>query len=256
VLCVDIGNTSIKCAVVAGDRVLGAEAIATPAAGADLEALELTLRRVSGAVLEFHGAAITSVVPRLTREVARRVAAVTSQRPFGMEPGVRLPIELAVPIPSRVGFDRICAAVGSLGQRRRSALVVDAGSAITVDRVRDNRFLGGVILAGPALALAALGRSASQLPSIDYASVPDPYPDLIDATETAMVLGATLGMVGGVREAVRRVESLTGTTANRMVTGGFARVLAGRLGGAWRADPHLTLRGLARIARLNGPLEG
>jgi len=250
-LCVDIGNTAIKCAVVDGERILGAEVLATPADD-DVGALDLAMRRVSGAVLELQGAAVTSVVPRLTRDVARVASAYSPRRPFVLDASARLPIDLAVPIPTSVGADRICATVGALGTRGRSALVVDAGSAVTVDRVRDNRFLGGVILPGPVMSIAALGRGGSQLPHIDYSSVTDPFPDLIDTTESAMVLGASLALLGGVRESIRRVEALTGHTSIRYLTGGYARVLAVALGTGWRSDPHLTLRGLARIARING----
>ncbi len=250
ILCVDVGNSTIKAGVVDGDRVIGVERIPTPAdAAAAIEDLELAMRRAASAVLRVDAVAIASVVPAATRAVARAAGEATGRRPLVVDWRTPMPLELAVPLPSRVGVDRLCAAVGALGGRRRHTVVVDAGSAVTVDIVRGGRFLGGVILAGPALALEALARGTGQLPRIDYAGLDDPWPDTFDTTEAAMVLGATLSMVGGVREAARRLEAAAGSVSHRVVTGGFGATLAPGLGRGWILEPHLTLIGLARIAR-------
>lgn len=255
ILCVDVGNSKIKAGVVDGERVIGVERIATPSAPeAAAGDLELAMRRAASAVLRVDAVAIASVVPDATRAVARAAGQATGRRPLVIDHTIDLPLELAVPLPARLGVDRICAAAGALRGRRRNALVVDAGSAVTVDIVRGGRFLGGVIFAGPAVALEALARRTRQLPAIDYSAVDDPWPDSFDVTEPAMILGASVSMVGGVREAARRLEARAGAVTHRVVTGGFGEVLASGLGSGWTYEPHLTLLGIARIAR--GALSG
>jgi len=135
-------------------------------------------------------------------------------------------------VPSRVGADRISAAAGTIEPGRRDAIIVDIGSAITVDLVREGRFLGGMIMPGPRTALFALHEHAAQLPRIDYADVGDRFPENIDATEPAMVLGVSLGAAGGILEAVRWLESIEGPVDRHFLTGGgaddrrpFARLL-------------------------------
>jgi type III pantothenate kinase len=193
------------------------------------------------------------VVPELTGIVAGHVHSALGVRPLEVTPRLKLPMELAVPIPATVGADRIAAAAGALDTRRRNAIVVDIGSAITVDVVRDGKFLGGVIMAGPATALSSLGERARRLPRIDYAEVDDIFPDSFDATEPSMVLGATLAAVGGVREASRMLESRLGSVGHHVLTGGLAAALAPHFPSGWVHDEDLVLRGLHRIAELNLP---
>lgn len=249
ILAVDIGNSRVKCALVDGARVIGREAL--PTARCDnATTLADMIRRVATAVLSVERSAVSSVVPPMTVEVLRMIEDQIGDRARLVDYKTRLPFRLDVAAPARVGADRLCAAAGALGARRRNAVIIDAGSAITVDAVRDGVFLGGVIAAGPALALRALGDHASQLPAIDFASLDSPFPKRIDDTHYAMTLGAGLGGVGVIREAVRYVEAIAGATLPRYITGGAAPALLARLPRSWRHDPDLTLKGLDVIDQL------
>ena len=209
ILAVDIGNSRVKCAVVDGGRIIGREALSTARCDNATTVADM-IRRVATAVLSVERAVVSSVVPPVTVKVMRAIEDQTGGRPRLVDYKTRLPFRLAVAAPARVGADRLCAAAGALGLRRRNAVIIDAGSAITVDVVRDGVFLGGVIAAGPALALRALGDHASQLPAIDFAGLDSPFPKRMDDTLTAMTLGAGLGGVGVIRESVRYVETAAG----------------------------------------------
>ena len=252
IFCADIGNAVIKCGVLSASGTLSLERIATPTPDAAVE-VSLAVQRAAGVVLDVRGAIITSVVPELTRVVAVQISHCMGIRPIEVSHQIRLPLEVAVPVPSSVGADRICAAVGALNGGRTDAVVVDAGSAITVDIMRKGMFLGGIILPGPRNALRALHRHAAQLPRIDYADVPDPFPDNFDATEPSMVLGASLGAVGGILEAVRWLESRVVRVEHHVLTGGDSAALVSRLPDTWHHEPDLIMRGLYRIAELNLP---
>jgi type III pantothenate kinase len=250
ILAVDIGNSRVKCAVADDARVLGQEYLETKRCD-DTTALGDMIRRVSGAVLSIDGAVVSSVVPPATVKVAGAVERQIGVRPRLVDYRTKFPFQLDVRVPAQVGVDRLCAAAGAVGARRRNAIVVDAGSAITVDIVRDGAFLGGVIAAGPSIALRGLHRHASQLPAIDIAGVPSAFPRRFDDTETAMALGAGLGGVGLIREAVRYLEETAGRVSYKRVTGGFGHTLSARLPKSWLYDPDLTLKGLYVIATLN-----
>lgn len=251
ILCIDVGNAGVKIGVLDGTRVLSKERAAT-VQGDDIGALELCIQRAASVSLHLDGAIISSVVPEATAPIRNAVTKRTRLVPIEVSSRIELPIELAVPLPARVGSDRICAAAGALQGRRKNAIIVDVGTAITVDLVRGGRFLGGVIMAGPAASLKALATSAWQLPVVDFSAAGDPWPDNIDATEPSMLLGASLGAVGGIREAVRYLEERTGKGGRRLLTGGGAQVVSQRLSAGWTVDPDLTLRGLSRIAEFNG----
>jgi type III pantothenate kinase len=252
ILCVDVGNSWVKMAVAEESGVLGRERCALEEVRRDAGGLELAVRRSTAAVLAVHGAVVCSVVPEVTRRVLSCVGGVVGVRPVLVTHEMRFPMEIAVPLPSRVGVDRLCAAAGALGSRRRHAIVADAGSAVTVDLVSDGKYLGGPIFAGPDAALGALHARTSQLPPIDFAEQEDHWPDSSDTTESAMVLGTSLGTVGAVREAARHLERHAGSRPPRFLTGGWAGVLAARMGAGWTVDPDLSVRGLFRVAQLNG----
>jgi type III pantothenate kinase len=250
ILAIDIGNSFVKCAVLDESRVLGREAVATKLRDGTDQIYNL-VRRVSGTVLTLEAAIISSVVPALTEGVIRAV-----QNHAGIEATVvdchdRFPFELGVASPESVGTDRLCAAAGAVGLKRRSAIVIDAGSAITVDVVRNGVFLGGIIGAGPSIALRALHDHASQLPLIDLSGEVTVFSKSYDTTRAAMTLGASVGSVGAIREAVRYLEASIGAKPQKYVTGGFGQLLSTRLPRSWKVDPDLTLRGLYIISTLN-----
>jgi len=231
-------------------RVFGVETVATPRSG-DYGDLAVTIRRATGAALSVDGAVVSSVVPELTHLVCAQIVECISVRPIVVSHEIKLPMEVAVPLPSTVGADRLCAAAGAMEGDRHEAIIIDAGSAITVDIVRDGRFLGGVIMPGPATALALLSDYARQLPRIEFSDLDDPYPDTFDATEPSMVLGASLSATGGIIAAARFLEARAGRVSHHVVTGGLADGLMGRLPGTWTYQPELNLRGLFIIGSLN-----
>jgi type III pantothenate kinase len=250
ILAIDIGNSYVKCAVVDADRVMGRESVATKVCE-NAARLDNVVRRVSGAVLSVDKAIVSSVVPPMTTRVVRAIGRQLGMNPQIVDEKMRFPFQIAVALPSGVGADRLCAAAGAVGFKRRNAIVIDAGSAITVDAVKNGAFLGGIIAAGPSIALRGLHRHASQLPAIDLSRVSTPFPKTFDATESSMTLGATIGGVGTVRESVRFLEAAVGSVSRKFVTGGLGHVLASRLPQSWHYDPDLTLKGLYVIASLN-----
>lgn len=140
-----------------------------------------------------------------------------------------LPIAVCVEQPARVGMDRLAAAVAvnQLRDPRSPAIIVDAGTAITVDLVdHHGDFLGGAILPGLRLVSQALAAKTDQLPQVDphfHRSVPNA---LGTSTEGAIRSGLFWGSVGAIRELVERLGALASGTPQVFLTGGDAQRLA------------------------------
>jgi type III pantothenate kinase len=242
ILCVDVGNTASKFALVRGTRVVRRAVVASDAGPRDLvRACARVLR--DGSSLE--AAALSSVRPQSTDVVVRAIVRATTLYPIVVNHRTPMPIRIGVRAPARVGADRLCAACGALGERGRHAIVVTVGSAITVNLVRNRVFLGGVIMPGPSMSLSAMHAFTAQLPKL---GVDSPLPAGIDDTESAMRWGATLACAGGIRLAVEMLDRRAKGRPKRFVTGGFADRVGPWLPASWIRSPDLTLVGLARIA--------
>ena len=158
--------------------------------------------------------------------------------------------------PERVGEDRLMAARGALELVARSAIVVDAGTALTVDAVRAAEgshpaaFLGGAIAPGPELLARALDDGTAQLFSVDaHADARALGRD----TREALEAGISIGFLGAARELVSRVAAEAGLhVAPLLLTGGarhLLRALTAPGGAELIEDESLVERGLLAAAR-------
>jgi type III pantothenate kinase len=153
-------------------------------------------------------------------------------------------VRCAYPQPERLGADRWAALVGARARTGEACLVVDAGSAITVDALAaDGRHLGGFIIPGLALMAASLHQGTGDLAAFSAASAPESGSGFPTDTRPAIEQGALLAAAGLVRQAAERMPS----PPEILLTGGDAEALAGLIGGA-SVVPALVLEGLARLA--------
>jgi type III pantothenate kinase len=161
-----------------------------------------------------------------------------------------LPIATRVEFPDRVGLDRLAAAVAANVLRKPNcpAIVIDAGSAITVDLLAaDGAFEGGVILPGFRMSAEAL-YGADLLPLTILSPNDQPPPVVGKNTEAAIRSGLFWGAVGAVREMVNRMSTDLDHSPEIYVTGGDLRQLAEHLGEEAIFVPNLVLSGIALAA--------
>ncbi len=119
-----------------------------------------------------------------------------------------LPLVVKLPRPDMVGVDRLLDALAANRLRTpgHAAVVVDVGSAITVDLIdAGGAFLGGAILPGIAMSARALHEFTDLLPRIDMAELAEPPPALGTATVAALRSGLFWGAVGAVRQLVEQL---------------------------------------------------
>ena len=142
-----------------------------------------------------------------------------------------LPITNRTREPERVGIDRLLAGVAANRLRRpdHAAVVVDAGSAVTVDFVSaEGHFEGGAILPGIALGARALQAGTDVLPQVELAS-DEPPPAVGKSTHEAIAAGLHWGAVGAVREIVTRIAQTVSQPVELFVTGGDGSRIADSL---------------------------
>ncbi len=111
----------------------------------------------------------------------------------------KLPIQVDVEQPEQVGLDRLLNAVAacSTGGSGRPAVVVDAGSAVTVDWIDErNVFKGGAILPGLRLMAQALHAYTAKLPVVPPPTALPPMPGV--STEKAIAAGVHAAFAGGI----------------------------------------------------------
>lgn len=163
-----------------------------------------------------------------------------------------LPLAVEVEFPERVGLDRLAAAVAVnlLRTPDRAAIVVDAGTAITVDLVSAaGAFQGGAILPGFRMQAEALFGGADQLPYTLLEPTADPPAALGKNTEQAIRSGLFWGAVGAVRELLGELTKQCSDPPQVFVTGGDLRKLAAALGPTAEFVPNMVLAGVAISAQ-------
>ncbi len=136
-------------------------------------------------------------------------------------------IKIQVAAPQFVGMDRLCAAVAGhaiVGQK--PCIVIDAGTAVTVDAVAaEGAFLGGNIFVGLRGALDQLAQTTDALPRLETPTTPDDIEAFGKSTAQAIQSGVVLSIVGGISEIVRRMQQVFGGSAQVILTGGTAPLM-------------------------------
>ena len=164
--------------------------------------------------------------------------------------------DLAMPIrvdePARVGMDRLLAAVAAdrLRQRDRAAIVIDLGTAITVDLVDiDGAFVGGAILPGIATSARALADQTDALPRVTLEVLDNPPPALGKSTIPAIESGIYWGAIGAIRELITQLSAPYSIRPDLFFTGGASRQVADlfKAHSTVRHVPHLVLSGIALV---------
>jgi type III pantothenate kinase len=167
----------------------------------------------------------------------------------------QLPLEILVSNPERVGIDRLLNAVAAkIGARRFDAvIIIDAGSAVTVDLLDDTgAFRGGAILPGFRLMGQALHDHTALLPLIEFR---EPNPSLPGTnTEAAIKAGIYWAIAGGVKALIRQLTTCARSRRHPEVylTGGDAGLIFPVMEPGYEHIPHLTLEGI-RLTALSLP---
>ena len=192
---------------------------------------------------------ISSVVPPVFNSVRTGVIKIIGKQPMVVGPGLKTGLNIHVDVPSQVGSDRIVIAVAALAEYKAPLLLMDLGTATTIEAVEpDNVYMGGVIIPGVRVSLDALTSRAAQLPGI---SLDQPKQvigkNTVDCMRSGMMYG-TAAMIDGL---VERMEEELGHRCTLIATGGLAQFITPLCRREIILEKDLLLKGLNIIYKKN-----
>lgn len=161
---------------------------------------------------------------------------------------LRVPVDVPVSIPilarnpDKIGTDRLLNALAAFQRTATATIVIDAGTAVTIDAVSEKgEFIGGVIAPGLETLKEALHLRTAFLPRV---SVQRPRRVLGKDTNEAVKSGLYWGMVGLVEKITKKLLEEQVNTPTVLATGGDAELLANEIQIIDEIVPHLTLEGI------------
>lgn len=248
-LAVDVGNTQTVLGLFDGDVLKEHWRISTDAA---LTSDELRVK-VSGLLGisamgwgDVDEVVLSSVVPRLTVAWTEVVTASCGCETQVVGPGLKTGMPIRYDNPHEVGADRIVNGIAAYQAFGGPVVVVDFGTATTIDVISaEGEYLGGAIAPGVETSAEALFSKAARLSKVDL----EPPAGVIGTNTRASVqAGLMLGEAAMVDGLVRRVWDELGTRTTVVATGGLAPRMSSLCDTVDHVDVDLTLTGL-RIIR-------
>jgi type III pantothenate kinase len=251
-LAIDAGNTNVVFALYEGRTIKARWRIATDARRtADEYAVWLVrLMEIEG----FDRSQVTQIIVSTVVPRALHNIEVLANRYFGKPILVAgtAPVDYAIDIdveePRSLGADRAVNAVAAHARYPGDLIVIDFGTATTLDAVDFNgAYKGGIISPGINLSLDALVGNTAMLPRIAI-EVPKSKSVIGRNTEEQMLIGVFWGYVAMMEGLIARMREQIGRPAKVIATGGLAVLFDEATDIFDAVDTDLTLDGLALLA--------
>jgi type III pantothenate kinase len=251
ILAIDVGNTNLVFALVDGSEIKARWRIATDARRtADQYSVWLhQLLELEGySRADVEGVIIGTVVPRALHNLE-----VLSEKYFHKTPliagqgAAAWPLQLDVDEPQNVGADRALNAIAAHAKYAGELLVIDFGTATTLDVVGPTgAYTGGIIAPGINLSLDALVNAAAKLPRIAI-EVPDTNSVVGRTTQSQMLIGIYWGYVAMLEGLTERIKAELNRPVTVIATGGLATLFAEHTKVFDAIEPDLTIQGLSLL---------
>jgi type III pantothenate kinase len=228
-LAVDIGNTNIVLGLFDKNRLTSKQRIL-----ANGSARVKVRGRVDAAI-------ISSVVPRLTRMLSRKI-----EKKYRVKPVVvkwkNIDLKIALKNKVQIGVDRLVNAIAVKRIYGAPAVIIDFGTATTFCALdKNSRYMGGAITSGLAISRDVLHERTAKLPLIE---IRKPKKAIGQDTVEAMRSGLFYGYVDMVEGMIKRFKAKLGRNAKVIATGGLSGIIASGTRKIDVVDQDLTLKGL------------
>lgn len=220
-LAIDVGNTCVKFCKFDDDEAVWISKVDTD--GINVDTIVDGLSEIE---LEDEQAFIASVVTNVNDIIVEALEQVGVDEVTFIKSTDRILAHQLETIET-TGVDRLLTAFSAkVLCPGESVVVIQAGSAITVDFVtKEGVFAGGMIMPGPEMWLGSLA-TAAMLPEIDSKNISWEKNGAGNSTTTAILNGASAGLIGSVKEAVRRLVMKSKDVPQIIITGGWAQALS------------------------------
>lgn len=250
-LAIDVGNTNMVFGVFDGERMAGNFRLKT-----DLDCTSDELGLLSCAYFQKFGLdagrveaiIIASVVPPMMHTLNSAMIKYFGHTPLVVDEGIDPGLPYGVTSDERLGPDRSVACVAAIARYGAPLVVLDFGTATTLDAVStQGAYLGGCITAGVRLATEALFQKTARLPNVELAMPPK----VLGTTAVGQIqAGAVMGYIGSMEYLIRRAKGEMGypeDTIQVIATGGLAAMVAESTKLIDHVDDGLVLDGLRMI---------
>ena len=249
-LCVDIGNSNTVIGIYRNNEQIARWRILT-----DRHITHHNLMATFHSLLSAHNISkeavccvvISSVVPTWNHSWTRLSKEYLSVEPSFIHYATDYGITLSVNQPQQVGADRIVNAVAAYHEAPEGALIIDSGTAITVDVVTPNaEYIGGAIMPGILISLEALVDRTAQLPRV---MLDTPAHAIGTTTEESLKSGIFFGFVGMIDKVINEIIKEISFSPTIIATGGLAGHFTEASEYIQRYERDLTLTGLSIIGQ-------
>jgi type III pantothenate kinase len=240
-LTIGIGNSRLACGVFIAGELRQVERVPLD----QPQQLSDALRRCWAATESADSQAIAaaSVNPKFKADITKLVREITGQSIQWVGDQLDIPIEVKTDQPNRTGIDRILNVAAAHEQLEHACIVVDAGTAVTVDCCDDaGAFLGGAILPGVATMIDALAQNTAGVGKIVFTPNFD-APGT--STDSSVSLGICLAIRGLVKDFAESYATRIGQWPEIIATGGDAKALFEGWELIHAVSPDLNLYGIA-----------
>lgn len=190
-------------------------------------------------------AAVSSVSPIWSEPLISAIGTLFGERSFVIRSAADAGIEVRYDRPGDFGVDRALAALAAWREVRGPCVVVDAGTAVTVDAV-DGRgsVAGGFIFPGA----DTLSHGLAARTGLPFIAAADSPAGPGTSTASCIADGIAGGLAGAVRALVENASESLGGADRILVTGGGGGYLSRILGMPSSFRPHLALAGLGLVS--------
>ncbi len=224
-LAIDVGNTSTEFGIFNSEKL-----IATLRIGTKIESTSDELWLYLSQFFNHHhipkdyvqNVVISSVVPQINYSLISMVRKYCEADPFIIGENLPCPMPTGYENPKELGTDRLVDAYAAYRRCQTPTVVVDFGTATTVDAVSaKGEFLGGMIYPGIKSSTDALFEKAAKLTKVE---ITKPAFSLGRSTSESLQLGIYCGYLGAIEKMVQKAKDAVGNDAKVIATGGFSRL--------------------------------
>ena len=257
ILLVDVGNTNIVLGVHNGQEYIASWRISSDGNKTSDEYSIQVMQLFNVSEIdpkEIKGVIVSSVVPNIMHSLENMLRKCFCHEPIIVGPGIKTGINIKYDNPKEVGADRIVNAVAAHEIYKKSAIIIDFGTATTFCALRKNGdYLGGCICPGIRISADALFERAAKLPRVEL-EVPKTI--ICKSTVTSMQAGILFGYIGQVEYIVKKMKEEIKNSKNKeeplvIATGGLANLIAKQIDFIDIVDSDLTLEGLKILYEKN-----
>ncbi len=251
ILTVDIGNSHIKFTIFENDIAIKKMRIQTQKSLDNyFEILESAFSENNIDIKKIDGAILSSVVPKITNVIEKSLNSMLNKKIFVLRQNSFIHnIDISIEGKREIGFDIICDLVAGKKKYGKNFIIIDIGTATTMEIVNDNAvFLGGIIMPG-LMTMSKFLSLCSQLPDFEV----KPQDKIIgNNTIEAMNGGIYWGYIGMLEKNIELMKKEANLKNTKVCfTGSSAKLIIDKMDPSYEFDENLTSNGLYEIWKIN-----